>query len=55
MEKEKRGYARFFWLLFAVMMAGLDRLTKWLVVSNMELKDTIHIIKIGDTQVLNIY
>ncbi len=55
MEKEKRGYARFFWLLFAVMMVGLDRLTKWLVVSNMELKDTIHIIKIGDTQVLNIY
>lgn len=55
MEKEKKSYARFFWLLFAVLTVGLDRLTKWLVVSNMELKDTIHVIKIGDTQVLNIY
>lgn len=55
LEKEKKSYARFFWLLFAVLMVGLDRLTKWLVVANMQLKDTIHIIKIGDTQVLNIY
>lgn len=55
MEKEKKSYVRFFWLLFAALMVGLDRLTKWLVVTNMELKDTIHIIKIGDTQVLNIY
>lgn len=55
MENEKKSYARFFWLLFAVLMTGLDRFTKWLVASNMQLKDTIHVIKIGDTQVLNIY
>lgn len=55
LEKEKKGYARIFWLLFAALMVGIDRLTKWLVVSNMQLKDTIHIIKFGDTQVLNIY
>ena len=36
-------------------MVGIDRLTKWLVVSNMELNNTIHIIKVGDTEVLNIY
>lgn len=36
-------------------MVGIDRLTKWLVVTNMELDNTIHIIKAGDTEVLNIY
>lgn len=33
----------------------IDRLTKWLVVSNMRLDDTIYLIKFGDTQVLNLY
>ncbi len=36
-------------------MVGIDRLTKWLVTSNMQLNDTIHLIKIGDTEVLNLY
>lgn len=36
-------------------MVGIDRLTKWLVTSNMKLNDTIHLIKIGDTEVLNFY
>lgn len=45
----------YFWLFIAALLVGLDRLTKWLVVSNMELKDTIHIIKIGDTEVLNVF
>ena len=36
-------------------MVGIDRLTKWLVTSNMGLNDTIHLIKIGDTEVLNLY
>lgn len=36
-------------------MVGIDRLTKWLVASNLELNNTIHIIKVGDTEVLNIY
>ncbi|MGN0679198.1 MAG: signal peptidase II [Oscillospiraceae bacterium] len=45
----------YFWLLAAVVLVFIDRLTKWLVVSNMDLKDTIHLIKFGDTQVLNLY
>lgn len=36
-------------------MVGIDRLTKWLVTSNMQLNDTIYLIKIGDTEVLNLY
>lgn len=43
------------WLLLSAVLVGADRLTKWLVVSNMELSDTIHLIKIGDTEVLNLY
>ena len=46
---------QYIWLLIAALLVGLDRLTKQLVVMNMELKDTIHIIKIGDIEVLNIY
>lgn len=46
---------RYIWLFIAALLAGADRLTKWAVVANMELKDKIHIIKIGDTEVLNIY
>ena len=41
-------------LLIAAVLVGIDRLTKWLVVSNMGLKDSIQIIKIGDREVLNI-
>lgn len=40
-------------LLIAAVIVGIDRLTKWLVTSNMEYKDTIPIIKIGDVEVLN--
>lgn len=43
------------WLLLSAVLVGADRLTKWLVTSNMELSDTIHLIKIGDTEVLNFY
>lgn len=43
------------WLLAAGVMVGLDRFTKWLVVENMELKETINLIKFGDTEVLNIF
>ena len=52
---KNNGIAQYIWLLIAALLVGLDRLTKWIVVSNMQLKDTVHIIKIGDTQVLNIY
>lgn len=45
----------FIWLLIAAALVGLDRLTKWMIVLNMNLKDTINIIKIGDTEVLNIF
>jgi signal peptidase II len=41
-------------LLIAAVLVVIDRVTKWLVVSNMELKESIHIIQFGDTEVLNI-
>lgn len=37
------------------MLVGIDRLTKWAVVTSMEPSDTIHLIKIGDIEVLNLY
>lgn len=43
------------WLLLSAVLVGIDRLTKWLVVSNMELSDTVHLIKIGHVEVLNFY
>ena len=36
------------------MLVGIDQLTKWLVVTNMSEKESIHLIKFGDTQVLNL-
>lgn len=46
---------QYIWLLIAAAMVGIDRLTKWLVVSNMELNETINLIKFGDTEFLNFY
>ncbi|MDE6728448.1 MAG: signal peptidase II [Oscillospiraceae bacterium] len=43
------------WLLISAVLVGIDRLTKWLVVSNMQPSDTIHLIKIGNKEVLNLY
>lgn len=43
------------WLLLSAVLVGIDRLTKWLVVSNMQLSDTIHLIKVGNKEVLNFY
>lgn len=40
--------------MIAAVLVVIDRLTKWLVTSNMELKDSIHIIQIGGREVLNI-
>lgn len=45
----------YIWLLIAAALVGLDRFTKWLVTTNMELKETINLIKFGDTEILNIY
>ena len=50
-----RKYLQYIWLIIAAALVGLDRLTKWLVVSNMELKQTINLIKFGNTEVLNLY
>ena len=50
-----RKYLQYIWLIIAAALVGLDRLTKWLVVSNMQLSDTIHLIKVGDKEVLNLY
>lgn len=40
-------------LLLSAVLVGIDRLTKWLVVENMELHQSIYLIKFGDTEVLN--
>lgn len=54
-EKFLKRKLHFIWLLVAAALIGLDRLTKQLIVSNMNLKDTINIISFGDINVLNIY
>lgn len=44
-------------LLGAAVLVGIDQLTKWLVAYSpwkMSLHETIHLIKIGDVQVLNL-
>ena len=41
-------------LMIAAVLVGIDRLTKWLVVSNMELKQSIPLIRFGDVEVLNL-
>ena len=40
-------------LLGAAVLVGIDQLTKWLVVSNMQLHESIQLIKIGELEVLN--
>ena len=42
-------------MLLAALLVGIDQFTKWLVYSNMELNTVIHLIKVGDTEVLNFY
>lgn len=37
------------------MLVGVDRLTKFLITSNMQVTDTVHLIKVGDCEVLNLY
>lgn len=46
---------QYIWLFIAAALVGIDRLTKWLVVSNMNLDETINLIKFGDTEILNFY
>ncbi len=46
---------QYIWLLLSVVLVGIDRLTKWAIVSNMQLHDKINLLQIGDTEVLNIY
>lgn len=48
-------YRQFAALLLAAALVGIDQLTKWLVASNMEMYKALNLIKIGDTEVLNLY
>ena len=50
----KNRYMRFVGLAIAAVLVGIDQLTKWLVYSNMNEYDSIQLIKLGDTEVLNI-
>lgn len=45
----------YLWFLAAAVLVFIDRLTKWLVVNNLNYKEPVHLIKFGDTQVLNLY
>lgn len=51
--REKKLYC--IWFVIAAVMLWLDRFTKYLVVNNMELNETINLIKVDDTEVLNLY
>lgn len=48
-------YRQYAGLLLAAALVGIDQLTKWLVSSNMQLNETINLLKIGGTEVLNLY
>lgn len=48
-------YRQYAALVLALLLVGIDQLTKWLISTNMELNSTVHLIKIGDTEVLNFY
>lgn len=48
-------YRQYAGLLLAALLVGIDQLTKWLISTNMELNSTVHLIKSGETEVLNLY
>ena len=48
-------YRQYAALLLAALLVGVDQFTKWLVYSNMEKNTVINLIKVGDTEVLNLY
>ena len=48
-------YRQYAALVLALLLVGIDQLTKWLISTNMELNSTVHLIKAGDTEVLNLY
>lgn len=48
-------YRQYAGLLLAALLVGIDQLTKWLISTNMELNSTVHLIKAGETEVLNLY
>lgn len=51
--EQKLNITVFLGLLLAAALVGIDQLTKWLVVDNLTLHEPMHIIKIGEHQVLN--
>ena len=52
-QEQKLNLSVFLGLLGAAVLVGIDQLTKWLVVENLTLHDPVHLIKIGEQQVLN--
>lgn len=48
-------YRQYAGLLLAAVLVGIDQLTKLIISTNMELNETIHLLKIGGTEVLNLY
>ena len=55
MKASLNKYRQYAALVLALLLVGVDQLTKWLISTNMELYSTVHLIKIGDTEVLNLY
>ena len=52
--EQKLNISVFLGLLGAAVLVGIDQLTKWLVVENLTLHVPVHLIKIGEQQVLNL-
>lgn len=48
-------YRQYAALVLAALLVGIDQLTKWLVVSNMEMYNVVPLIKIDGVEVLNLF
>lgn len=48
-------YRQYAALVLSLLLVVIDQLTKWLISTNMELNSVVNLIKIGDTEVLNLY
>ena len=52
--EHKLNISVFLGLLGAAVLVGIDQLTKWLVVQKLTLHEPVHLIKLGEHEVLNL-
>lgn len=48
-------YRQYAGLLLAVLLVGIDQITKQMVVKNLTMYEPVHLLKFGDVQILNLY